>query len=54
MLKTIYTETTVEDLLTYIETKIAEHDPDASECDCHICSVHNTIVWWTMLRSKVA
>lgn len=48
----IYTETTVEDLLSFIETDIAMHELDANECDCYICLVHDAICGWTMLRSK--
>lgn len=48
---TIYTETTVEELLTFIE-EIAYHTPDAEACECSICAVHNHICGFTMLRSK--
>jgi len=34
---------TVDDLLDYIETNVATHTPDASECDCHVCGMHATI-----------
>lgn len=33
---------TVGELLDFIES-IATHTPNASECDCHMCSVHNSI-----------
>lgn len=49
---TIYTETTVEDLLTFIETDLATHDIDPSECDCNVCHTWNSIAWWTVLRSE--
>ena len=34
---------TIDQLLDYIEDVVATHPPDASECDCRICSIHNSV-----------
>ena len=34
---------TVDDLLDFIEDRVATHTPDFSECDCYVCNMYGHI-----------